>query len=146
MQNFKSIYFVFCIILFGCKTDYVDGVIIGDTLYVHQTYKENQIMQKLIKNALKKDEKAIKDLIEFPNGGAASSYDLGFVITQVIYRIGEDEFINLIKNINIEELNELRGLIWVGLEYGDNNYDGIIDDKQIETEFPKLNIYLNAKL
>ena len=147
MQNFKSIYLVLITILFfSCKIDNVDGVIIGDTLFAHQSFKDNMRMEKLIKEALNKDEKAIIELIKFPNGGAASGYDLGYVITQIIYRLGEDEFINSIKNTPLKDLNELLGLISVGLEYGDNDYDDKMDDKRINIEFPKLNTYLNEKL
>jgi hypothetical protein len=124
----------------------VDGVIIGDTLYAHQTFKRNLKMKNLIKEALNKEEKAIIELINFPNGGAASSYDLGYVMTQIVYRLNEEEFIHLIKDTPSKDLNMLQGLIWVGLEYGDNDYDGKMDDKRINIEFPKLNTYLNERL
>jgi hypothetical protein len=103
-------------------------------------------MKNLIKEALNKEEKAIIELINFPNGGAASSYDLGYVMTQIVYRLNEEEFIHLIKDTPSKDLNMLQGLIWVGLEYGDNDYDGKMDDKRINIEFPKLNTYLNERL
>ncbi|MCF7559461.1 hypothetical protein L3X39_02340 [Sabulilitoribacter multivorans] len=99
-------------------------------------------MRKLIKKSLNKDVKAIISLKNFPNGGAASSYDLGFVITQIIYRLGEEEFISLVKKFPKNEQN-FEGLIDVGLEYGDNDYDGKMDDKRFIDEFPKLYNFIN---
>lgn len=134
------------VILISCKNDNVEGIIIGDTLFVHQSVSENNRMNKLIKKSLNKDSIAIMELINFPNGGAASSYDLGYVITQIVYRIGEDEFIKLLSKTNNYGLNKLLGLVRVGLEYGDNDYDDEMDKKRIEIEFPKLDKYINEKL
>ena len=130
-------------IVISCKKEKVDGIIIGDTLFVHQSLSENQKMENLIYQALKKDKKAIIGIKNFPNGGAASSYDLGYVLTQIIYRIGENDFAKILKEIPKSEQNEIEGLIAVGLEYGDNDYDGKMDNKRMETEFPKLTEILN---
>ncbi|MEP0264233.1 hypothetical protein [Dokdonia sp.] len=121
-----------------CKTDKIEGVIIGDTLLAHQSFAENQKMQHLISNALQKDKKSIIELKDFPNGGAASAYDLGYVLTQIIYRIGEDEFAEIMREIPKAKRKGLEGLIMVGLEYGDNDYDGKVDNKRMGIEFPQL--------
>jgi hypothetical protein len=78
-------------------------------------------------------------------GGAAGCYDLGFIITQIIYRIGEKEFASMVKKLNKEETNSIEGLIMAGLEYGDNDKDGKMDDKRIENEFPELQKLLKSK-
>tara|TARA_B110000090_G_scaffold67967_1_gene77794 strand:+ start:401 stop:832 length:432 start_codon:yes stop_codon:yes gene_type:complete len=140
----KNIIFIFLILtIISCKKEKIDGIIIGDTLFVHQSVSENRKMVNLINQALKKDKNAIIEIINFPNGGAASSYDLGYVLTQIIYRIGENEFADILKKIPKSERNEIEGLIAVGLEYGDNDYDGKMDEKRMETEFPKLTEILN---
>jgi len=135
---------LFTTLFASCKTDNVNGIIIDDTLYVHQSFGENRRMQKLIKNCLNKDKIALQQLINFPNGGGASSYDLGYVITQIIYRLGENEFVNLISTLNKKDINNLKGLIGVGLEYGDNDYDNKMDNREFEIEFPKLYKLINA--
>jgi hypothetical protein len=140
----KNIIFIFLILtIISCKKEKIDGIIIGDTLFVHQSVSENRKMVNLINHALKKDKNAIIEIINFPNGGAASSYDLGYVLTQIIYRIGESEFADILKKIPKSERNEIEGLIAVGLEYGDNDYDGKMDERRMETEFPKLTEILN---
>ena len=139
----KIILLFLTIILVSCKKEKVDGIIIGDTLFVHQSLTENRKMENLIYKALKKEKKAIVELKNFPNGGAASSYDLGYVLTQIIYRIGETNFADILREIPKSERNGFDGLIAVGLEYGDNDYDGKMDNKRVEKEFPKLTEILN---
>ena len=136
----KKIIVLFLIFNFtvSCKIDKIEGIIIGDTLFAHQSFSENQKMQHLISNALKKDKESIIELKDFPNGGAASAYDLGYVLTQIIYRIGEDEFAGILREIPKEERIGFEGLISVGLAYGDNDYDGKRDYKRIGIEFPQL--------
>ncbi|MEG0984729.1 hypothetical protein, partial [Algoriella sp.] len=65
-----------------------------------------------------------------------SAYDLGYVLTQIIYMIGEDEFLKTINNFTNDEKEILISFINVGLEYGDNDYDNIQDNRKIENEFP----------
>ncbi len=113
-------------------------MVIGHTLFIHQTLKENRELKKLIIKSLNKDENAIIDLKDFWCGGGAGCYDLGYIITQIIYRLGEDYFVELMSNQCEDELKGLEGLIYAGLEYGDNNYDGKADNNRLENEFPKL--------
>ena len=139
----KIILLFLTIILVSCKKGKVDGIIIGDTLFVHQSLSENRKMEKLIHQALKKERNAFVEIKNFPNGGAASSYDLGYILTQIIYRIGEKDFVDILIKIPKSERNEFEGLIAVGLEYGDNDYDGKMDNKKMGSEFPKLTEILN---
>ena len=136
--------FLFLILNFtSCKKEKVEGIIIGDTLFVHQSLSENRKMENLISKSLKKDKKAIIELKNFPNGGAASSYDLGYLMTQIIYQTGENNFAEILSRITKSERKGFEALIMVGLEYGDNDYNGKMDNKRIESEFPKLNKILN---
>lgn len=130
----------------SCKKDKVEGIILGNTLLVHQDYSKNRKMVNLIKSSLNKDSKAFKQLIHFPTGGGASSYDLGYVISQLIYQIGETETIKIIENYNYRNLNNLEGMINLGLEYGDNDYDGKMDETYFKDEFPKLFKCINEKI
>ena len=139
---FYSLFFFF---LLSCKKEKFKGVIIGDTLLVHQSFSENKRMGKLISEATNHDERAIAELINFPNGGGGGSYDLGYVITQIIYKLKEENFIKLIKDLSELDKSSLEGLIMVGLEYGDNDYDGIMDDKKIENEFPTISSFLKKE-
>ena len=123
----------------------VNGVIIHRELYEHQSFFENRKFSKLIRKTLNKDEKSLAKLNNFWCGGAAGCYDLGFVITQIIYKIGEQDFIKMVDKLENNKVLGLRSLISAGLEYGDNDKDGKMDNKRIEDEFPDLNMLLKAK-
>lgn len=129
---------ILMISLLSCKKEKIEGIVIGNTLYTHQSLFENRAMESLISKSLKKDGVAIVGLKNFPNGGAASLYDLGYVMTQVIYRIGEDDFVCILSEMSKSEVVGFEDLVRAGLEYGDNNYDGKADNLQIEFEFPRL--------
>jgi len=129
----------------SCDHAEVDGVFIDHTLYENLTFKKQTELKTLIHETLEKDEKALTQLTMFWCGGGAGCYDLGFIITQIIYRLGEDDFIKMVAKLDSEKLLELVGLIAAGLEYGDNDKDGKMDDKKIKTEFPRLYKILSDK-
>ena len=131
--------------LSSCDHTEVDGIFVDHTLYENLTISEQIDLKKQIRRTLEKDEKALTKLNNFWCGGAAGCYDLGFIMTQIIYKIGENEFIKMVRKLKKEEIVGLESLIRVGLEYGDNNKDGKMDDKKIQTEFPKLYKLLTDK-
>ena len=132
-------------ILVSCDHAEVDGVFIDHTLYENLTIPKQIELKRLIRQTLNKDETALAKLNKFWCGGGAGCYELGFIVTQIIYRIGEDEFIKMVVKLDRKEYLGLEGLIAAGLEYGDNNKDEKMDNKKIETEFPKLNKILLDK-
>lgn len=131
--------------LISCDNAEVDGVVIEHTLYENLSFSKQTELKKLVRLTLNKDENALNKLNNFWCGGAAGCYDLGFVITQVIFRLGEDEFMKMVVKLDREQVSELEGLIAAGLEYGDNNKDGKMDNKKLENEFPKLHKVLSEK-
>lgn len=144
----KLIRNIFAILLIGqcltsCKEKKVDGIQIGYDLYENQTFSQNKELRQLINQVLSKDEKALAKLCYFECGGGAGCYDLGFVVTQIIYKIGENDFITMTQKLSGKETLALEGLIDAGLEYGDNDKDGKMDDKRIENEFKKLANLIN---
>ncbi|MEO7607749.1 MAG: hypothetical protein ABIV51_03995 [Saprospiraceae bacterium] len=129
----------------SCKQNEVDGILIGSTLCENQSFSDNRQLRQLIHQTLGMDKKALAELSKFRCGGGAGCYDLGFIVTQIIYRIGAKEFATMLENLTSEETNLIEGLIMVGLEYGDNDKDGEMDDKRIENEFPELQKRLRSK-
>ena len=148
MQKTIIIFLFICttgLILTSCKQNEVDGILIDYTLYVHQSIAENRELRQLIRQTLNKDEKALAKLIKVWCGGGAGCYDLGFIITQIIYQLGEKDFMTMVDKLDRKQIDGLDGLIDAGLEYGDNDKDGEMDNKRIETEFPELLELLNIK-
>lgn len=62
-------------------------------------------MRNLIKKALNGNKNAIIELNNFPNIDGEGSYNLGCVLTQIIYRIGEKDFESILREI--PKMNEL---------------------------------------
>lgn len=131
MKNL-TIYFLLVFTLLSCKQKVVNGIEIGRDLYTGQSLEQNKKLTKLITQTLNKNSNSLTELTEFWCGGGAGCYDLGFVFTQIVYRIGENEFLNMASNLNETQKSSLKGFLDVGFEYG--NYK----NKKTETEFPKL--------
>ena len=137
---------LFCsLTIVSCDRSEVDGVIIEHTLYENLSFSKQIELKKLVSETLGGDEEALAGLTKFWCGGAAGCYDLGFIVTQIIYRIGENKFITMVEKLDKENGLELEGLISVGLEYGDNDKDGKMDNKMFQMEFPKLYKVLTDK-
>ena len=95
------------IALTSCRQNKVDGVIIGNALFENQDYSTNKTLCNIIKRTLDKDQHALIELTEFWCGGAAGCYDLGYVLTQIINKIGEPEFIKLTHGLTEKQKNEI---------------------------------------
>lgn len=111
---------------------------IGQTYIENQTYNENKRLDTIIQKTLKGDYNSLRRLNHFPCGEGADCYDKGYIITQIIYKLGEDNFSKMVNKLDQKELYGMEGYINVGLEYGDNNFDGKIDNLIFKNEFPKL--------
>lgn len=95
----------------------------------------------LLKSSLKGNQKAIKEfsLLDFGDG---TSYEHGSVLVDVILNIGEDKYLEAIKDISEEEKREIFSYIEVGTMY---HYDEKISDKIPEQLFPKLILFLKSE-
>ncbi|QTV04985.1 hypothetical protein [Faecalibacter bovis] len=136
----KSLYIIFLsiFIFFGCLDANVNGIIINDSLLSQQSYNKNQTLKKIIIRCLNQESSAFKDLQSFECGGAAGCYNLGYILTQIIFKIGEDNYIKTTSQLPHQIQEYLKAFIRVGLEYGDNNYDGVMDNLRIKSTFPKI--------
>ena len=142
----KKILLISVILIFiACKKDNINGIIINTTLLENQSLYENRKLDTIINKTLKGDWNSLRRLNHFPCGEGSGCYDKGFVITQIIYKIGEQNFIKMVRKLDKKELYGIEDYIRVGLEYGDNNYDGKMDNKNSETEFPLLMKLLSEK-
>jgi hypothetical protein len=131
-----AICFLIVFVFLSCKKNDVEGIQIGQDLYIGQSLEENRNLVKLITKTLNKDSNALSGLTEFWCGGGAGCYDLGIITSEIVYKINEPEFIKLASKLDSEQKNRLRGLLQAGLEYG---YE---PSRKIEIEFPNLNVFL----
>ncbi|MBV1887880.1 MAG: hypothetical protein KUG51_01170 [Urechidicola sp.] len=124
----------------SCKQNEVDGIKIGDTLYTNQSLEQNKKLTELISQTLNKKSSALSELIEFWCGGGAGCYDLGIITTELVYKIGQSEFMKVASKLESDRKKSLKGLLILGLEYG---YE---PDRKIELEFPNLNTLLTKQM
>jgi hypothetical protein len=125
----------------------INGIeITNEFVFSYLESQENkEKLTNLIKKSLKKDKTAFIELTEFNCGGGAGCYYLGSVIVQIIYRIGEQNAVEIFKDLDSDKACLLECRIGAGLEYGDNDYDDKMDNKLIEKEFPKLHKLFTEK-
>ena len=129
---------LFFIILFSsCNKSEFREIRFGNTLIENQTFSQNKRLCKAVEGTLQGDKNALIILINFNCGSASGCYDLGSVITQIVYKIGEDDFLKMVKKLNPEQKSNLRGFIDVGLEYG-YRLNGKSKNKVIKDQFPKI--------
>jgi hypothetical protein len=131
--------------LISCKKENIEGVEIGKTLLENQNFAENKKLDTIIRTTLKGNFNSLRRLNHFPCGDGAGCFDKGFIITQIIYKIGENNFNKMVDNLDRKELYGIEDYIKAGLEYGDNNKDGKMDNKIAEKEFPTLMKKLSEK-
>lgn len=129
--------------LIACLKNNINGIIISDTLLSNQSFQENKNLNKIINQCLNKEFNGFKKLLEYNCGDGAGCYDLGYILTQIIFRIGEDDYIKVISKLSKKDQINLNSFIKVGLEYGDNNYDEKMDNLRINDTFPKIVNFTN---
>ena len=141
----KYLHFSIFLIFYCCKSDEYKGIKIGANLFENQTIKQNKDLQGIIKELLDNKSDGLKKIIAFDCGGGAGCYDLGYVLSQTLNQIGENNFIKMCETLNYNQRQEINSLLEVGFEYGDNNYDGKMDGTTLSKEFPKLSTKLYEK-
>lgn len=124
------------------NTAVIDGIKVQNTLYENLSPLRRLALRRDIKNTLSGDGQSLRSLVLFDCGGAAGCYDLGYVLTQLIYRVGENKVVEMGRSLNKRELAELESLLIAGLEYGASNNDRAKSPKEIDQEFPLLYRFL----
>ena len=126
----------------GCQQQQVEGVTINGTLTDQQDHSTNQQMCQLISRSLHHDNQALAELVAFDCGGAARCYDLADVITQILCRVGEPEFMRMTATFSTQQQRDVRSFIEVGLEYGQHSVRKRRDNS-ISQQFPDLDRQLS---
>ena len=105
LKNRIVILLMLAFLITACKQNEVKGIIIDSTLYTNQSISytnqsisENKELRLLIEQTLNKDETALAKLSDFWCGGASGCYDLGFIVTQIIYKLGVEDFVTMVVN------------------------------------------------
>lgn len=121
----------------SCEQREVEGITISGTLTVQQDYTTNRRMCQLISQSLHHDSQALAELVAFDCGGAALCYDLGDVITQILCRVGEPEFMRMTAHFSAQQQRDMRSFLEVGLEYGSHSVRKRLGNS-VREQFPLL--------
>lgn len=116
------------------------GIEIPYLLYDIHSHAEYQRLETLIHRTLNKDSQALYELSQFDCKGGAGCYDLGYIITQIMFKMGEKDFITMCDKLNNEQLQQVRAFMDVGLKYGHG-----IDPKNFATTFPLFSRYYKQR-
>ncbi|MDO4879421.1 MAG: hypothetical protein Q3966_09070 [Neisseria sp.] len=119
------------------KIHSAEGIEFGETWVLYHTRTESRRLHDAVRLTLQSQPQGFKSLLA-TRCDAASCYDLGAVITQIIYRMGEEQFARMLPNLDESEKTWLADMIIVGLEYGGTVNPRQGGTRQFETEFPKL--------
>lgn len=136
----KILYLIITLCIIGCGGERnIHGIEVTELL-LFSTETLDIDYCKILKNATKEDEKAIKQLLLLDIYGAAG-YDHGAVIVGLIEFIGEDKIINIVEPMDYEQKASIMSYIEAGLLYGNNSN---FNKQEICDAFPKLYVVLNC--
>ena len=134
----KIIAIITLFLLISCNQNHYQDIEFGNTLIENQTLSENRKLYDAVEKTVGLNSIGLIELINLNCGGAAGCYDLGDIITQIIYKVGEKDFLSIVEKLNSKQKQSLNELIKVGLEYGYAN-----TQKDFEKVWPKLYQELN---
>ena len=128
----------------GCSTFQPQARVVNGIHIPATPFTDDAHLTQLINQALTAEPQAWAQLIRYDCGGGSFCYDLGYILSQLVYRVGEEKML-----VVVQHLNQLEKFLWAdllraGLEYGDQNNDSVQDNRRIETEFPALQRALAA--
>lgn len=132
----------FMILIFSCilacnNNCNVKGIIVTEQLLTLSQEKSVAYCE-LLDLALKGNNRAIKQLslIDFKD---SAGYDHGTILVKIIFKIGEDKYINALHSLNLKQKKYIISYLDVGLLYG--NFPDL-KKKKGHVIFPKVYSYL----
>ncbi len=139
MNTIRFVVFLVVLVTFSsCWKNKIDDIVIGDTLYFDRDAEGRKELAAIIRRAEKKDRDAVLELVTYTERFDPMFNDVGYIMTQIINRMGESEFIKVSRGLMRPQRHRLAILINAGLMNGDNDFDGDPDSTDITKAYPKL--------
>lgn len=137
LKFFFTLFLIFSISV-SCNNSCVDVKKIEVSSLLIRYSKDNDIDYcRILKSAIKGNDASIYNLVKL-NIYDAAGYDHGIVIVDLISYIGENKFINSVKNkLNDKEKSILADYLKVGIEYNNK-----LKQKDLKLVFPKVYDYI----
>lgn len=141
MKTFLII-FICSISVVSCRLDgsrNIDGIDIDYMLIYDADKEQNTDYCKLVKKSLKKDLSSIKRLALLDYDGGYS-YEHGMILLDIVDRIGENVFIESLKDISSKQKRIVLMYLYAGIDLrnsqkNDNNYT-------LKSSYPNIYYYL----
>lgn len=131
MKNLKIILFVILFVFISCKNNCeINGIEISELLKI----STNKPYCELVEKAINKDEQSLKEISELRILDGAG-YEHGYVLIQIIEKIGEKKYVEIIKDFSTKEKETIYSYLRVGLEYGGNK---LYKNRSVEDILPIL--------
>jgi len=143
MKHTKTLLIVFlsCFATYSLLfDDTTQGISTESNFGIYQSLPEKAERTILINQTLSKDINALKTLTYLSCGGGAGCYDHGWVLVQILYRLGDVQFAEMIKSWRPDEKTMLLSFLYVGAEYGMTK-----DHYYIDKHYPKTTQALRTK-
>jgi len=128
-------------LLFACNNDKcknVQDIVVSNLIL--ETIDSSKNYCNLLDKAIRGDKSSIEK-ISLLNLYDGSGYDHGFVLIQLIEKIGEDSYIKALKKkgLSNDEKSKIKSYLDVGLEYGSKENK----NKMLKDIYPNIHNYLN---
>lgn len=137
-----NLYFIIVLItgltLLSCNSKCsVEGIDVPETIQISSKEKGINYCELLEKSLQKEKNSVVKlSLLDFDG---SSGYDHGTILVDLVKKLGEDEYIVLINQVNSNEKKKIEAYLEVGLMY---HYDDKLKEKSVDESFPKLSTFL----
>ncbi len=127
-----SVFYVSCSYHKNCNKPYISDYLIDHSREKNYNYCE------LVDKSLNNDINSIKkiSLLEFYDG---MTYEHGAVIIELIHEIGEEKYLEAIKDISSDEKNKLRVYLTAGFDFTQNPK---FRNKDFKTLFRRVSVFL----
>lgn len=131
----KYLIIIIIVFMFSCQREcIIDNITVSENLIINSNgYCE------LISDALNGDKKSIEKICLMEFHGSVG-YDHGYVLVNLINKIGTEQFMNSLKDLDYNQKQILKSYIDIGLIYEPNK-----NDKLNEIDFNKINLFLENK-
>ena len=123
----------------------IDGIFVDYGLIYSAEEKYNVDYCDLVKKSINKDTVSVKELVLL-NFDAGYSYEHGNILLQIIDKIGEDFFIESLKDISSEQKTNVLAQIKAGVDLRNsiNNDFGKRVDEEVKANYPKVYAFLTT--
>ena len=112
-----------CVLFSMCKPS--PEIPISDTLEISLRNRYSKYVS-LLNKALERDTSALKEFLKIDNIYDAAGYDHGWVLIELMKKIGDEKFSNSMATLTVQQKNNIKEYFEVGMQGMDRFNDTLI--------------------